>query len=1709
MTITSSRVIQWIGIILIATVIGGGVYQYFNARAAVKFNASQTTLNTNGLVGHWTLDGADTVWTSSTAGTATDISGQSNTGTLTNMNRDTSPVVGKVGQALSFNGSDSYVLVPTENGFSTKTTGSLSAWFTVVNPSATQYLWRSGQTSGNTPSVYSSGGILYYHNIGQEVTLVATAGLVGQWHHLIVTWTAGERTAYLDGTSIGAGEVPSDWGTGFHFGADNDHTSAWNGSIDEVRLYDRSLSAEEAADLYTLGTATINASQNTLNTSGLVGQWSFDGKDINWASSITGTAADTSGQGNTGTLTNMSQSASPVVGKIGQALNFDGTNDYVNAGAPSVLNSLGDYTISAWIKTSSAANYLVVASKWNQSSSGYMLMIDSLGKPEFWSEGLPSSTNYTITGSTAVNDGKWHYIVGKRDGATIYLYVDGASAATPVAASTETITTTTPQLIGAYWNGAGTPSVWFFSGTIDDVRIYSRALSAVEIQSLYALGDADKVNSSVSQSQGTGRLDSGLAGYWKLDENTGSTAADSSTNGFTAGTISGASWTTGQIGSALNFGAATTDVVDLGIANMTNRSQFTLSAWIDPTTLVNSTGYCIASNRTAGNLGFSWSIKNATGFDPNITAAMDFTIQGVASYATSTTPVTKNAWQHVVMVFGNSQVKFYRNGVLIETMATGSMTTGTNLLLGNCGPAGSTTPFKGMIDEFRIYDRMLSANEVTTLYLLTTPTGVDTSLKGYWSFNGADVSGTTAYDRSGAGNNGALTNGPAAAIGKLGQALNFDGTNDYVSVPNASSLNPTNVTVAAWVKTSTTDGYIIAKDPPAEKDALTVSEQPVGTLWQYFAINNIADYITAHKNTLLLSVFLLSLFSLGMYKTKEKEISVHLIICAMAFSGGAALIYEVAATQALTYFFNSSSYSIATAIVSFLLGLALGSFILSRYLQRITKPLRTLVILQGAAGLYALLILPQYGFIASALSSLSALSAGSVALILIIKFFMGIIFLLFPTIMLGASFPLASSLVIKDMKTAGSDVGRLYSWDLIGAILGALIAGFVLLPIFGLTMAFVFGASMNLIAGLLVSSPSGKKMWLVLLSAAVLIPLIAFVIQSRATPDWVQDESGAPVRQQGNGVLFQENSPHGEVMVTKENDYTTLFIDKMPQCGIDYPLATRNLGILVNQLPKNQQALDIGLGCGYSSRLIGGSANIAHVNVVEINPTISKVIKYFNNESVLDNQKVTIVHDDIMHYLARYPEQYDFINVDMSHAGAGSVAPFYTLEYFQLLKAHVAAGGTMRVWAGYGNYEFVRSFYQTVRQAFPQVIVKAGTDFKDDYFSNIEFYVGAENVLLQTEAEKTLQAKLSKEPARFISTLDNQMISRIWQAWGRPYYEDYFGAQSTQLAQDKPRIKDNYLFPLDVKPGDTMQAGVRIIDANGVDSVRISFPHEKGTDRLEMRLTKGTMYDGFWSAQWEAHDTLDKEYITTVIAQNAQGMQSQAQMRWTDVSGCTPSSPTVSLGSVAYAAAIGGTFNVTATATGFSGACALRIQDDTSGSYTTVPNTDTDLDCNGVSCSTTTTTNATKTLRCQAAGTYNIRADESNLAHSAVSTVSCLSLTDMPYGMSTVGGGQFVIISGSTVYTVTSSTSITDNQWHHVVGTYDGTTMRIYVDGTQTGSGTSFSGDLPTSKTGALRIGADYYPTPANFFTGSIDDARLYNRALSAEEVATLYNSGR
>lgn len=228
----------------------------------------------------------------------------------------------------------------------------------------------------------------------------------------------------------------------------------------------------------------------------LVGLWTMD-------EGSGGTAYDYSGNNATGSWSGTQAGLNSThynAGKVGSyAGAFDGISNDDHVSLPSAsLSPTSAWTISAWVQpTGSAASSGVILSKWESSNGVYINYQFDIGlggshdlRLRVGASPLGSGGPTYITGNTTMTLGQWYYVVGVFNGATQKLsaYVNGQSDATPVpTAFSQCATNTTNPYIGAFnfgWSGYQNA----FTGSIDDLRIYNRALSAAEIAAMYAGG---------------------------------------------------------------------------------------------------------------------------------------------------------------------------------------------------------------------------------------------------------------------------------------------------------------------------------------------------------------------------------------------------------------------------------------------------------------------------------------------------------------------------------------------------------------------------------------------------------------------------------------------------------------------------------------------------------------------------------------------------------------------------------------------------------------------------------------------------------------------------------------------------------------------------------------------------------------------------------------------------------------------------------------------------------------------------------------------------------------------------------------------------------------------------------------------------------------------------------------------------------------------
>lgn len=439
-----------------------------------------------GLVGYWTMDGGDISGTS-----LTDKSGNGNTGTITGAVK----TIGKIGQALDFNGSSQNVNAGSSSSLNVTGNITITAWIKARSyggGSKGRIVDRSANTSGYDFQIENSAvsnGLTFIPDAANPVdniTSLANAVSLGKWYFVAVTYDTATAKIYVNGylnnSKSLSRAIPSIASRDFYIGYRSDGIRSFNGSLDEVRVYNRVLSATEIGKLYNAGSAKIkivagkstkiNISQTDRLTEGLVGYWTFDGPDIS------GTAVtDKSGQGNSGTISG----AIKTIGKIGQALNFNGNGDYVSLGTPAVLTSLTyPYAISMWFKTSTLNDGGILFSfdVTDANSDQTIVLSNAAINDQHISSGDKVIDVYPTIRN--LSNGNWHHLVVERDSANAtIMYVDGRNFST----SDTSGYSVNGLVIGA--RGTGT---YPFNGSIDDVRIYNRALSADEISQLYNMG---------------------------------------------------------------------------------------------------------------------------------------------------------------------------------------------------------------------------------------------------------------------------------------------------------------------------------------------------------------------------------------------------------------------------------------------------------------------------------------------------------------------------------------------------------------------------------------------------------------------------------------------------------------------------------------------------------------------------------------------------------------------------------------------------------------------------------------------------------------------------------------------------------------------------------------------------------------------------------------------------------------------------------------------------------------------------------------------------------------------------------------------------------------------------------------------------------------------------------------------------------------------
>ena len=710
----------------------------------------QSTNLSSGLIGYWPLNAFTTTWSANqSVGTTTDVSGGGHSGVLTGLGRATSTATGKIGQGIKFDGVSPTARIAiggsTYNGLSTFTA---SAWVNVTGAGTgggAILTTQGNSVNGWKLGIASSGAINFTvlcATTNLSVTTAVSSAPFGKWNFVLVTWDGTLNTSgvhiYINGIEAAYGTVVNGVGarasdTSLTIG--NVSTGSVReipGRINEVRLYNRILSQNEITELYKYGQTTINKTAlgltNTDLSNGLAAYWPFSGKYMTWSSTgALGTTTDATGVvANNAPLKNMTRGASVTVGKVGQGLKFNGTNNYVQG--PVGLIGSGDVTVCAWIKQNAfgAANVVVGNTK-------FMFFVSST----FNSLGVTNDGSTNIYGSTnSIVNGVWEHVCVARYGTVgpgfVTFYENGKPDSSTGIAGTPS-TSTFNNNVGAKGNGIAN----FFNGSISDVRIYNRILSSAEIQtlyytsggSLYATSTAPNTINQTPTGMTNTDLKNGLILNWSFDGKytswnstlpTFGTTTDLSGNNRngTIKNISRSSVVPGRIGQAIQIASTSgTQTVTLNVPLIT--STTTALSWGGWFYVKNPGQTTIPS--AVGIMGQETYLDNTTGFYLYQTSANRYQcLPGAAAggvYTPNGSPILANRWYHVFCVSTGSLISIYINSILVGTSTGTQAITPYNQAFSLTGMPG-TGFMNGYADDIRVYNRAISAAEVRAIYTL-------------------------------------------------------------------------------------------------------------------------------------------------------------------------------------------------------------------------------------------------------------------------------------------------------------------------------------------------------------------------------------------------------------------------------------------------------------------------------------------------------------------------------------------------------------------------------------------------------------------------------------------------------------------------------------------------------------------------------------------------------------------------------------------------------------------------------------------------------------------------------------------------------------------------------------------------------------------------------------------------------------------------------
>jgi spermidine synthase len=444
---------------------------------------------------------------------------------------------------------------------------------------------------------------------------------------------------------------------------------------------------------------------------------------------------------------------------------------------------------------------------------------------------------------------------------------------------------------------------------------------------------------------------------------------------------------------------------------------------------------------------------------------------------------------------------------------------------------------------------------------------------------------------------------------------------------------------------------------------------------------------------------------------RDRSLGYRYALIAFFLAGFASMIYQVAWTRLLISVIGSATYSFSLILMGFLLGIGLGSMIVAYISRKRWLGFVHFSYIEISIGLIGLGTIVFFNMFPSLVLDGLRLT-DSIFYTMELEFALIVLYIAIPTTLMGAAFPIIVGVYRDQQENRATNIGKVYSVNTLGAVLGSGIAAFWLLPSFGTVISIKTAAFMNIMVGLAGFLVLKKKRTFAIACALLILPFTPIDIPSNLLHTGVAiygKSRDFSLEQRDRFDLFVKEGLNATISVSAFYDgmlnlATNGKTDASTGDDMSTQLAMGYFPTLLHDNPED--VLIVGFGSGVTVRAALEISDVNEVDCVEIEPAVFEAAEYFDsvNEGVYLHPRAIYFVDDARSHIIASKKKYDVIISEPSNPWISGIGNLFSKEFYEISLSRLKEDGIFAQWVQLYSMDMnsLKTILKTFSSIFPE-----------------------------------------------------------------------------------------------------------------------------------------------------------------------------------------------------------------------------------------------------------------------------------------------------------------------------------------------------------------------------------------------------------------------